>query len=169
MQPILFVDLDGVLVNLTQGLTDILGIDMSKLSKPEFTKTYYKFIRSLNQKDIFDFWTNLSPTEDCHVIWKAVQKYQPLILTAVGNCMTTCEGKKNWCKKHLGLSPERVFCSINSEDKQNYASPKCILIDDHEKNIEQFTKKGGYGIHHTHTKKTLSKFKKILKKWDSTL
>jgi hypothetical protein len=169
MQPILFVDLDGVLVDLASGLSEILETDLKKVDSKEFTEKYYDFIATLSSDDLLKFWTNLPPMPEYLDLWNKVKHLQPVILTAVGGSTITCEGKKIWCKKHLGLEPDRVFCSVNSSDKQNYASSKSILIDDQSRNIEQFTKKGGYGIHHTRTKKTLKELGKLLQKWDLTI
>lgn len=166
MQPIIFVDLDGVLVDLVSGLSGVVGEKMDSANNDVFRKHYYKLVASLNHKDLMSFWTNLPPTKDCMTIWNSLKHLQPLILTAVTDSMVTCEGKKNWVEKHLQIPRERVFCACKSREKQNYASPNTILIDDYDKNIEQFKEKGGHGILHTRTKKTLKELAKILEKWN---
>jgi len=60
------------------------------------------------------------------------------------------------------LDADRVFCSKDSKEKQNYASPKAILIDDFDDNIEQFRAKGGHGIFFKNNKDALKKIKKII-------
>jgi hypothetical protein len=169
MQPILFVDLDGVLVDLAQGLSDILDYDFKKIDSKEFTNRYYEFVDGLTNGELLNFWINLPPTKDYLKIWKKVEHLQPMILTAVGGSTISCEGKKAWCKKNLNLNSDRVFCSYNSSDKQNYASSNSILIDDQSRNIKQFKEKGGHGIHHVHAGKTLKQLNKILKKWDLSI
>jgi len=162
MQHILFVDLDGVLVDLTRGLSEILGIDMSKVSKKEYTRLFKEFIKDVPFKKRIEFWSNLPPMPDYKDLWNNLEKYQPLILSSVSGCMAACEGKKIWCKKYLGLDADRVFCSKDSKEKQNYASPKAILIDDFDDNIEQFRAKGGHGIFFKNNKDALKKIKKII-------
>jgi 5'(3')-deoxyribonucleotidase len=169
MQPILFIDLDGVLVDLNSGLSEISGKNLEGLDKPAFKQTYYKFISSVNYDDLVNFWANLPPMPEYMKLWNKVKHLQPLILTAVTNNMANCEGKKKWVEKHLKISADRVFCAKKSRDKQFYASPKSILIDDYAKNIEEFKNKNGHGILHTHNKKTLSELKKVLKKWNIAL
>lgn len=164
MQPILFVDLDGVLVDLVGGLSKILETDLSNLQKSEFDKHYYKFIKDQSFEQLVKFWTHLPPKNDYLELWNHVKKYQPLILTAAGNSVASCIGKKKWCKKYLQLDGDRVFCSKNSSEKQYYASHKSILIDDFDRNIKQFKEKGGHAILHTTPKKTLAELKKVLKK-----
>ena len=164
MQPILFVDLDGVLVDLRSGLSKAVGQDLKNFDKEQFDQTFYKFIKGLSYDQIYNFWTNLPFLGKSEDLWEKLQKHQPLILSAAGNCIATCQGKKNWCKKHLKLDPERVFCSKKGSEKQFYASPKSILIDDQPRNIKQFKEKGGHAIMHTHPQKTLRELKKIIKK-----
>lgn len=164
MQPIVFVDLDGVLVDLQKGFADLTEKPYKKLSHQSFSKIIQKYLKNLSVKQIINFWSHLPETKECKQLWSKLSQFQPIILTACGNCEATCKGKKEWCKKHLGLENARVFCSKNSKEKQFYASPKSILIDDYDSNIEQFNNAGGHGILHTHPDKTLEIFSKICKK-----
>ncbi len=169
MQPIIFVDLDGVLVNLVAGLSKVVGEEIESANSDTFKKHYYKLVESLNHDDLVNFWTHLPPTDDCMTIWNSLKHLQPLILTAVTDSMASCEGKKNWVEKHLKIPRDRVFCACKSREKQKYASINSILIDDYDKNIEEFKNKGGHGILHTRTKKTLKELQKILNQWDLKL
>ncbi len=168
MQPIIFVDLDGVLVDLQGGLGSILQIDLNNHTRDEFEPILKNYLKNLDTKQLVDFWSKLPKTKDCDKLWKFVTNFQPLILTASANNEASCLGKKLWCKKNLGLSSDRVFCSKSSTEKQKYASPKSILIDDYKRNISQFNKNGGHGILHTRTNKTILQLKKLIKKLGST-
>jgi len=163
MIPIVFVDLDGVLVDLQKGYSQITGEKYKKMSHEDFVPILHSYLDNLTTKQIVNFWANLPKTQECDELWSLVKQNQPLILTASGNSAPACEGKKIWCSKNLNLDKNRVFCSKNSQDKQNYASPRSILIDDYKRNIKQFNAAGGHGIHHTHLEKTKSKFNQILK------
>ena len=164
MQPVLFVDLDGVLVDLKQGVGQILKMDLQKLSRKEFEPILNNYLKNLNTKQLVNYWATLPETKNCKKLWDKVKDLQPLILSACGHNEISCQGKKLWCKKHLGIDGDRVFCSKDAEEKQNYASPKSILIDDFKKSIDEFTKRGGHGIHHTSLSKTLSRLRKVLHK-----
>jgi len=164
MQPILFVDLDGVLVDLVGGLGIITGIDHTKNSWPEFNDALNGYLKNQTTEKCLDFWANLPETPDCKKLWAKISYLQPLILSASDNNAIHCQGKKKWCKKHLGLDADRVFCSKNSSEKQFYASEKSILIDDFDRNIKEFKKRNGHGIIHVHYKKTLKELNRILKK-----
>ena len=48
-----------------------------------------------------------------------------------------------------------------SADKQKYAAPNHILIDDRKSNIDQWVSRGGVGILHTSTADTIRQLKKL--------
>ena len=53
---------------------------------------------------------------------------------------------------------------VKRREKQNFAKVggmPTILIDDYIKNINQFRSRGGIGIHHTSTAKTINELKKL--------
>ena len=45
--------------------------------------------------------------------------------------------------------------------KQTYASPASILIDDYEKNTKEFTARGGTGITFKNANQTIAELKKL--------
>lgn len=162
MQPIVFVDLDGVLVDLKKGLGQIVGIDLAEVVGDEFHNIFVEFTKSLSYGETVEFWKNLPKTIDCDQIWKAVKFYKPLILTSISGVEAAAYGKQLWCWNNLGIESARVFCTKNSNEKQFYASKKSILIDDFGKNIRQFEDAGGTVIHHTDTASTINQFKKFI-------
>jgi len=83
MQPIIFVDLDGVLVDLQGGLGSILQIDLNNHTRDEFEPILKNYLKNLDTKQLVDFWSKLPKTKDCDKLWKFVTNFQPLILTAL--------------------------------------------------------------------------------------
>ena len=160
MQPMIFVDLDGVLVNLVGGLEKRLGKDLS--DRHEFDKEYRKFVKETHPFALSQFWAKLPPTKDCEKLWNAFKSYKPLILSSVSGCVNAVYGKELWCFTNLAIQSDRVFLSQNSADKAFYASPKSLLIDDFEKNIERFRAAGGMAIHHTNTDNTIELFNRFI-------
>lgn len=146
MQPIIFVDLDGVLVDLKKRLLEISNKPKEYLSKSTLTVLFYEIIREMNENERIEFWSNLDMKENALDFWNFLSGWQPLILTSVSGCQAAVVGKKIWCENNLKIDPNRVFCSRKSTEKQFYASPKTILIDDYENNIKEFRAKGGHGI-----------------------
>ena len=65
-------------------------------------------------------------------------------------------GKRLWVRNHkLGVKLNLAY----SYNKQKYAAPSRILIDDRKDNIEQWESKGRIGILHTSAKETIEKLK----------
>ena len=58
-------------------------------------------------------------------------------------------------KTHLVLRSQKKDFAVNKDEAPN------ILIDDYMKNIKEFNAKGGIGIHHTDTGKTLRELKNL--------
>ena len=60
-----------------------------------------------------------------------------------------CDQKREWLKKNgLDLLPQHF--AMGAREKQKWAAPNALLIDDYEKNIRQFKEKGGHGIFYQH-------------------
>lgn len=165
MQPIIFVDLDGVLVDLWTGLEHKLNKKIPHDDKKLFTAEFYKLIENLSPIELCQFWVNLPPTLDCYRIWNAVKPYKPLILTSVTNQRPSVYGKEIWCKNNLNLPSDRVFCSAKSKDKKNYASKNAILIDDFIDNINDWKEAGGIAIHHVDADDTIKQVNEYLSKF----
>ena len=95
-----------------------------------------------------------------------ISKYKPHILSAYveqtfdPNCIP---GKSHWARTKLGLSAGRINL-VTRRQKQLYAKSggqPAILIDDYPKNTNQFTARGGIGIHHTSYANTIRQLKKL--------
>jgi hypothetical protein len=166
MQPIIFVDMDGVLVNLRKGLSDYLGVDIENASNDEWNKHFYSFSDKISDTALCQFYSKLPQTQECMALWTAVKFYKPLILTSISNRKPVIFGKELWCFQNLAITSDRIYCSPTSAGKQEYASKKGLLIDDYKKNVEQWREAGGTAIHHTSIDSTLEQFKDfIAKNW----
>jgi hypothetical protein len=158
MQHLLFLDLDGVLVDLVGGLSKRIGKELSYDRRKEFNEEFKTFIADLNFAARAEFWSNLPPTKDMELIWNKVKFYKPLILSSISECEAAAYGKQMWCWNNLAIDSRQVFCVNKSADKQNFACKNSMLIDDFDDNIAQFRAKGGQAIHHTNIDTTLSEF-----------
>lgn len=166
MQPIVFVDLDGVLVDLVGGLENQLDKKFeieTKQGRQEFTFEFHKFASNTTNWQLSQFWSKLPPTKDCEQIWKAVKAYKPLFLSSVAGYIPAIYGKELWCRNNLGIDSDRVILVSHSEDKQKYASKMSILIDDYDKNVSQFKSAGGQGILHKTAVDTIKTFNEYIK------
>lgn len=164
MQPVIYVDMDGVLVNLRKGLGDHLGVDIEHASNEEWNKHFYSFSDNMTDAALAQFYSKLPPTAECMQIWNAVKGYKPKILTSISNRKPVIFGKELWCFTNLGIPSDYVYCTPNSGGKCEYACKKALLIDDYKKNIQQWRDAGGTAIHHTSIDSTLEQFKDFIDK-----
>jgi hypothetical protein len=68
-----------------------------------------------------------------------------------------------WLSKNTSWKKSRVNL-VKRADKKKYATTDGkpnVLIDDYIKNIKEWEKKGGIGVHHTEVGKTLAELKRL--------
>lgn len=152
----IYCDLDGVFVDLNRGIKDVTG--MESTAKGVNLRAIVQMRRS--GYPIREFFANLNWTPDGRELWNFLLPYDPWVLTGGSDGSDIKNGKLDWCEKNLGLPSDKVIVESN---KAQYANPSSILIDDYEKNVNDFIAAGGIGIHHTNTLDTISKLKEILK------
>jgi 5'(3')-deoxyribonucleotidase len=145
--PVVYLDLDGVLVNFVQGALDFLKSDncISDVTW-NFPKDMFGYADPYCPKfwDQFaseDFWANLKWTDEGQSLVKAVEEMVGQknigLLTTPMDIKGCVEGKRTWVKNNL---PEYQKQLIITPAKYLLASEGKILVDDHDPNLEKFTK-----------------------------
>lgn len=171
---IIYLDLDGVLVNFIGGCYQWLGKPWdSYKTKEEQIQRNKKVFESGPQ-----FWESLTPMPDAFHLWSYVYPYSPSILTAVpsrnypGEKFPTekssqyaREGKWEWIKRHFKVPYDRFHCVLR-EHKQEYATKvenghiiSNILIDDSPQNIKEWINNRGHGILHKNASESIQQLK----------
>jgi len=158
----IYVDLDGVLTDFLKGASLATGKTFNTHAEWEKVKSSdWRVIADIGA----DFWAGLPWTSDGKKLWGVVKQYNPNILSAFPqakeNKQHAVTGKNKWIKREL--SGYNKIHLVKGQDKQNFASPKSILIDDLERNVEQFISKGGIGILHKNANDTIKQLKRITK------
>ncbi len=156
--PHVYLDMDGVLVDLERGSIDVHGKLLNDVPKPE---------RWDKINAIKNFWKELNWMPGAKKIWDFLKPYTPSIMSAwTKHDPNSPKGKEDWLKAHVGrLSRSRINLVMRA-DKKRFArdgrtgAPN-ILIDDHPKNIGEWEANGGIGIHHTNVNRTIAKLKKL--------
>ena len=156
--PHVYLDMDGVLVNLEKGAFKVHGANLGDVPKPERWD-------KINAKK--DFWKTLEWMPGAEKLWKFLKPYMPSIMSAwTKHDPNSAKGKEDWLKGHVEkLSKHRINLVMRA-DKKRFAkdgrtgAPN-ILIDDHPKNIGEWEASGGIGIHHTSVNRTIAKLKKL--------
>lgn len=146
----IYVDLDGVLTDFVRSLKSVGLEDKENLTSEEW--------EIINKYGV-DWWSEMNWMPDGKELWSYVKDYSPKILSAPSKSQDSIDGKKLWVKNHLGNTP---LLLTKKEEKQKYADPNSILIDDNVGNIKRWRDAGGIGILHTSTAKTIAQLKEIL-------
>ena len=134
----IYLDMDGVLADFDKHFENLYGISPkgyeAKHGQIAFWRTIYKTPRyfediPINPKvyDIINMCKAL--TLDVCILSSPSSTNQPL-------CML---GKRKWIDKHLGVD----FPAIFEKHKEKYAEPTALLVDDYDKQINNFTNAGG--------------------------
>ena len=156
--PHVYLDMDGVLVNLEKGAFKVHGKPIGDVKKPE------KWDKISQTKD---FWKNLEWMPGAKSLWNFLKPYEPSIMSAYARSEpNSAKGKEDWLKTHVEPLPRGRINLVMRSEKQKFArdgrtqAPN-ILVDDHPKNIREWEAKGGIGIHHTSVNRTIAKLKNL--------
>ena len=149
---IMFVDLDGVIVDFIKGYYELTGTDISGSFHDD-----ENFWDPINKAG-YDFWINLTWTEDGKELWNYIKKYNPEILSAPSRQDDSRVGKHDWVRKEL---PGSHLILRSAKNKKEFASPNSILIDDLQKNVDSWIESGGIGILHTSANDTIKQLQKL--------
>ena len=143
----LFLDLDGVLVDYTNGFRQLFKkkhTNSIKVVEKEYFNDVIGFWENLEWvrggREIYD--TSIELFNRVHVLSSASTENKELL-------MEITEGKTRWCLKHLPEIPiENIHIVPGSSYKSNFSNKKSILIDDKDETIFRWKKKKGIGILH---------------------
>jgi 5'(3')-deoxyribonucleotidase len=143
----IFVDLDGTLTNFIKQVSKVMGKPV-KEDLGNDPKVWSAIARAGTK-----FWSEMEWLPKSDKLWDELKKFDPTILSSPSRHKSSIEGKKEWLEKNLPGVP-----FIIEQEKEKYAAPDAILIDDREKNIKKWEEKGGIGILHKSVPETLIKF-----------
>jgi len=132
-----FLDLDGVFADFNGKIKELTGFEPVDLPKKELWKTVYRQ---------HDFFASLALMEGAELLWAYFKPFKPIFLTGAPQGAAMQAQKIEWVKEKFGH--EWVTIVLPRKDKQLHSGPNKLLVDDQERNIEEWVSKGGYGILH---------------------
>ena len=155
----IYFDLDQVLADFNRGVTELCGLEYQedRNSTSAADDVMWEGIR-----DVDHFYDKLKLMVGAKILFDAVyNKYKNRceILTGIPKpkrgILTAGEDKKEWVRRLL--SKDIVVNIVFKEQKAEFCTGKdCILIDDNNKNIEDWEKMGGTGILFKSAEETLA-------------
>lgn len=165
----LYVDMDGVIVDFISGANKIAKENEYGRNWVELANRNQKLAWGIINKHGSDFWLNLDWEKDGKKLWKDIEKYNPIILSAYPYTIEdptvktdAIKGKRDWIDKHIGneAAANAIICS--RDEKAMFADSNAILIDDMQKNIQEWQQAGGIGILHKNYRKTIKKLQEFI-------
>jgi hypothetical protein len=149
----IYCDMDGVLVDFDRGYQELTGMTTQQADAIG-GDTFWEPLTKAGAK----WWITLNWMLDGKQLWDYIKKYNPILLSAPSREESSKLGKRVWVKREL---PGVKLILKYASQKQEYASPTSILIDDRQKNIDQWEAAGGIGILHTSTANTIEQLKQL--------
>ena len=154
--PQIYCDMDGVVADFTTYTTDRLGHPFSDDDWDDLP---------------VDFFLQLPPMADAHILWNFIKQYDPFMLTAIPResrgpvARRAWKDKTRWMMKDFRLPEDRMRIVLR-KNKKKFAKDgrdgrPNLLIDDHLGNVKEFKAAGGIGVHHIDARTTITKLKKI--------
>jgi hypothetical protein len=165
----ILLDMDGVLVDNMRGLAELEGISVNELLRIKAARKLvdpdFDFVVHLIRKHIYnnDHFSDAPPLPEFTAFKKLIKHWlsngiKVQILSS--GCSASdiypeiCKQKELWLEKHgLGILPTNY--AKGSKEKQKWAQPHILLIDDYPRNIEQFRNAGGNAIQHSSIEQTI--------------
>jgi hypothetical protein len=151
----IFSDLDGVLANFDKRFYDLSGLTPKQYEEKNGTEKFWNFID--NEIGV-RFWVGIPWMPDGEQLWDYIKKYKPTLLSAPSRNNESRLGKRLWVKKYI---PGTKLILASRQNKQDYAKPNAILIDDRPDTITEWENRGGIGILHKSAEETISKLKEL--------
>jgi hypothetical protein len=149
----IYCDMDSVLVDFDRGYQELTGMTTQQ-ADANGVEAFWEPLTKAGAK----FWITLQWMPDGKQLWDYIKKYNPILLSAPSREESSKLGKRVWVKREL---PGVKLILKYASQKQEYASPTSILIDDRQKNIDQWEAAGGIGILHTSTPDTIKQLQQL--------
>ncbi|MDY3738969.1 MAG: hypothetical protein SO022_00725 [Selenomonadaceae bacterium] len=156
----IYIDMDGVIVDFVQGIRDLCGMEPSEQGKAPLDEEMWEAMKHVDH-----FFSKLKPMPGAVEMVKALHaKFGDRceILTAIPKPNREIhhakEDKIEWVKKYIGKDIV-VNVVYRAEKKQFCKGNEYILIDDFEKNVQEWQNNGGVGIVFTNPDDVLKYFR----------
>jgi len=163
---IIYLDMDGVLCDFHTEFKIKSGVSTVQYEAEHGTKKFWEFINDQG----LSFWSEMTPMQDMEELKSFVfdnfLRIGILSSSSKKNGSVHADaGKRLWLQKYnfsSQISDNDIIIVDSAKDKQIYAKPGRILVDDYEKNINSWRAKGGIGIKHVNANKTIKELYKYV-------
>jgi len=150
-----YLDMDGVIADFDEGVRQLTG----RGPKEQSQRDMWKAILGTHESK---FWEQLPPIKNYKSLVRFLEQNfeHVLILSSPGKGgQATIEGKQDWLTNN-GVP----FHAIFRREKEVYAEPNSLLIDDWSKNIEKWKQAGGQTLHYQNFKEAKKQLEDLLER-----
>lgn len=168
----IYLDMDGVLANFDAEMIRTFGKHFDEIGTDAISRW------DIISNHVQDVYARLAPMPDADALVAGVCEacvrydYTPAILTAIpkyGRIPDAVPHKKEWIRTRWPILHKNFNIGPHAVDKQNFAKPGHILIDDSHLNIPQWNAAGGFGILHTSAAQSLEQLNRFLEEQHASI
>lgn len=144
----IFLDLDGVLVDFVRGMNKALGLSPDLVANhwDWFKDAGFSF-KEVDNQCTLGFWMNLPWMHDGKDILRLFDASESCLATTCMPNRASALGKQLWVKAHMPAYSRRlIIFSCKTPKKLFAASRQCLLVDDKNENVDEFIEAGGSAI-----------------------
>jgi FMN phosphatase YigB (HAD superfamily) len=154
------IDLDGVVVDFLRGAYSA-GIFDPETGRMDEAKLMEADAR---------FWADLPALVEGLWLYSrlyAFSRKKDLTIYILSHAINEASkaGKREWIQKNLKTNPMEIVFVAKRKDKNDFADSQTLLIDDYQKNCDEFEAAGGHAVcfHRQDFKKTLEDLRAYLR------
>lgn len=150
----IYCDMDGVLCDFNRRFEQFGGMSPKEYETKYGTNKFWDLISKVGEQ----YWSKMPWMPEGKQLWNYIKQYNPSLLSSPSSDYSSRYGKKLWVQENI---PGTKLILTKRANKKDYTSGKSILIDDLDKNINEWRAAGGIGILYTSTGQTLNELKKL--------
>lgn len=154
------IDLDGVVVDFLRGAYSAGIFD------PETGRMDEAKLMEADER----FWADLPAIVEGLWLYSrlyAFSRKKDLTIYVLSHAINEASkaGKREWIQKNLKTNPMEIVFVAKRKDKNEFADSQTLLIDDYQKNCDEFEAAGGHAVcfHRQDFKKTLEDLRAYLR------
>jgi phosphoglycolate phosphatase-like HAD superfamily hydrolase len=154
------IDLDGVVVDFLRGAYSAGIFD------PETGRMDEAKLLEADER----FWADLPAIVEGLWLYSrlyAFSRKKDLTIYILSHAINEASkaGKREWIQKNLKTNPMEIVFVAKRKDKNDFADSQTLLIDDYQKNCDEFEAAGGHSVcfHRQDFKKTLEDLRAYLR------
>jgi len=155
----IYCDMDGVLVDFNKRFGELSAWGPEKFIEKNGLDEFWQ---TIDERGV-GFWVGMDWMEDGKMLWEYLKvNHDVELLSSPSRSEHSRLGKRLWVRNNkLGVKLNLAY----SHNKQKYAAPNHVLIDDRKDIIKEWESQGGIGILHTSAEETIVQLLNIVSRY----